>query len=224
MKITWLGQAGLLFEKNGYKIMVDPYFSDSVGKLQPSKSRRFPVDESFFEIKPNMMIFTHNHMDHYDPETAPRFITADSNITVLSPTSVYNEAKKLGGQNNYVCFNRHSEWTECGITVSAVKAEHSDPYAIGVIIDDGERKYYVTGDTIYNSDIFKDIPDDIYAIFLPVNGVGDNMNMTDGKRFCEKVSPKIAIPMHCGLFDNLDLNDFGYSDKVVPKPFKVIEI
>ena len=97
MKITWLGQAGLLFEKNGYKIMVDPYFSDSVGKLQPSKSRRFPVDESFFEIKPNMMIFTHNHMDHYDPETAPRFITADSNITVLSPTSVYNEAKQLGG-------------------------------------------------------------------------------------------------------------------------------
>ena len=105
-----------------------------------------------------------------------------------------------------------------------MKAEHSDPYAIGVIIDDGERKYYVTGDTIYNSEIFKDLPDDIYAVFLPVNGVGDNMNMTDGKRFCEKVSPKIAVPMHCGLFDGLDLNDFGYSDKVVPKPFKVIEI
>ena len=32
-------------------------------------------------------------------------------------------------------------------------------------------------------EIFDDIPDDIYAVFLPVNGAGNNMNMTDAKRF-----------------------------------------
>ena len=26
MKITWLGQAGLLFEIDGLKIMIDPYY------------------------------------------------------------------------------------------------------------------------------------------------------------------------------------------------------
>jgi L-ascorbate metabolism protein UlaG (beta-lactamase superfamily) len=29
MKITYLGQAGLLFEKNGFKIMIDPYYKSS---------------------------------------------------------------------------------------------------------------------------------------------------------------------------------------------------
>lgn len=224
MKITWLGQAGLLFEKANFKIMTDPYLSDSVEKINPKNYRRHGVDESFFDIKPDVMIFTHNHLDHYDPETVCRFITEDTNIVVLAPTSVWNEVRKIGGGNNYVQFNRHTTWTEQGIKFTAVKAEHSDITPIGVIIDDGEKKYYVTGDTLYNDDIFPDIPDDIYAVFLPVNGVGNNMNMTDAKKFCERINPEIAVPMHCGMFDDLDLNKFGYKNKVVPKIYEKIEV
>ena len=222
MKITWLGQAGLLFEKDGFTVMIDPYLSDSVIKVNPRNWRRVPVKEELFDIKPDVMIFTHNHLDHYDPETAPRFINENTAVTVLAPTSVWNEAKKLGGLNNYVQFNRHTEWTQGGIRFTAVKAEHSDATPIGVILDDGDKKYYVTGDTLYNEDIFADIPDDIYAIFLPVNGLGNNMNMTDAKRFCERVNPKIAVPMHCGMFDEFDLNDFAYENKVVPKIYEEV--
>lgn len=224
MKITYIGQAGLLFEKNGFKIMIDPYLSDSVGKIDPAKHRRVPVDTSLFDVKPDVMIFTHNHLDHYDPETVPHFINADSSVTVLSPSSVYTEVRKIGGRNNYVVFNRHVEWTQGGIRFSAVMASHSDPTPIGVIIDDGEKKYYCTGDTLYNSEIFSDIPDDIYAMFLPVNGAGNNMNMTDAKRFCEKVAPKVAVPFHCGMFDSIDLNDFEYENKVVPEIYKEVEL
>ena len=35
MKLTWLGQAGLLFETDGKKILIDPYLSDSVVKVNP---------------------------------------------------------------------------------------------------------------------------------------------------------------------------------------------
>ena len=35
MKITWLGQAGLLFETNGKTILIDPYLSDSVAQIEP---------------------------------------------------------------------------------------------------------------------------------------------------------------------------------------------
>lgn len=224
MKIIWLGQAGLLFIKNGFKIMIDPYLSDSVEKINPASFRRQAVDESLFEIKPDVMIFTHNHLDHYDPETVCRFISADTNIVVLSPASVWQEVRKIGGNNNYIQFNRHTVWTENGIKFTAVKAEHSDITAIGVIIDDGDKKYYVTGDTLYNEEIFNDIPNDIYAVFLPVNGVGNNMNMTDAKRFCERVNPKAAIPIHCGMFDDTDMNKFGYKNKAVPKIYEEIEI
>ena len=69
MKITWLGQAGLLFESDEIRIMIDPYLSDSVRKIEPKKFRRVPVPEELFKIEPDIMIFTHNHLDHYDPET-----------------------------------------------------------------------------------------------------------------------------------------------------------
>lgn len=224
MEITWLGQAGLLFIKNDFKIMIDPYFSDSVKKINPKNFRRTKPDESFFGIKPDVMIFTHNHLDHYDPETVKMFISADTHVLVLAPDSVWNEVRKIGGDNNYVRFNRHTTWTECGIKFTAVKAEHSDVTPIGVIIDDGEKKYYVTGDTLYNDEIFNDIPSDIYALFLPVNGAGNNMNMTDAKRFCERINPEFAVPVHCGMFDDIDMNAFEYERKVVPEIYKKINI
>ena len=71
--------------KNNYKIMIDPYLSDSVEKINSQNYRR------------------------------------------------------SGGKNNYVMFNRGTIWTENEIKITAVKAEHSDAYAIGVIIDGGEK-------------------------------------------------------------------------------------
>lgn len=224
MKVTYIGQAGLIFEKDGFKIMIDPYLSNSVEKINPKNFRRVPVDEGVFEIKPDMMIFTHNHLDHYDPETVKRFIGENSGITVLSPKSVWDEVRKFGGNNNYVLFNRHTSWTQNGIKLTAVKAEHSDITPIGVIIDDGERKYYVTGDTLYNDDIFGDIPNDIFALFLPVNGVGNNMNMTDAARFAKRIAPQKCVPLHIGMFDEMAADGFECDNKVVPRVYKEIDL
>ena len=224
MKITYLGQAGLLFKKNGFKIMIDPYLSNSVEKINPKNYRRVAVDESFLKIKPDVMIFTHNHLDHYDPETVVHYINADSNILVLAPKSVWDEVRKIGGNNNYVLFNRHTTWTENGIEFIAVKAEHSDITPIGVIIDDGEKKYYVTGDTLYNEEIFGDIPDDIYALFLPVNGVGNNMNMTDAARFAKRINAQKTLPLHIGMFDELSADEFECENKVIAEIYKEIEL
>ena len=191
-------------------------------QIEPHNFRRVPIKESLFDIKPDVMIFTHNHLDHYDPETVKHFISPQTNVLVLAPLSVWNEVRKTGGNNNYVQFDRHTSWTEKGVRFTAVKASHSDAFAIGVIIDDGERKYYITGDTLYNEEIFCDLPDDIYALFLPVNGVGNNMNMTDAKAFCERVKPKYAVPIHCGMFDIKDMNEFKYESKVIPEIYKEV--
>lgn len=223
MKITWLGQAGLLFETQDMKIMVDPYLSDSVKKVEPKNYRRVPVDESFFDIHPDVIVCTHNHLDHVDPETLPRFLERhDKVISVLAPTNAWRNVRTFEEGHNYIWFNPHTTVTVGGVTFTAVKAEHSDETAIGFILDDGEKKYYITGDTLYNEDIFKDLPDDIYAVFLPINGVGNNMNFADAKKFCEKVDAKVAVPMHCGLFDNLDMTKWEYENKTVPEFYKEI--
>lgn len=220
MKITWLGQAGLLFEKDNFKIMIDPYLSDSVKRINPKNYRRVGVLETLFKIKPDIMIFTHNHLDHYDPETVKYFINEASDMTILAPKSVWDEVREYGGNNNYVQFNRHTVWTENGIVFTAVKAEHSDKYAIGVVIDDGNKKYYITGDTLYNTDIFNDIPENIYALFLPVNGVGNNMNIEDAHKFASKIKAKHTIPVHFGMFDEIKPTGF----KITPEIYKKIKI
>lgn len=224
MKVTYLGQAGLLFEKDNFKIMIDPYLSNSVEKINSKNYRRVAVDEKFFEIKPDVMIFTHHHLDHYDAETVEHFIDENSNILVLAPKSVWEEVRKLGGSNNYVMFNAHTEWTENNIRFKAVRAEHSEPFSIGVIINDGNKKYYITGDTLYNEEIFADIPKDIYALFLPVNGVGNNMNKTDAVRFAKMVNAEKVVPLHIGMFDELTADDFQCENKVIAEIYKEVKL
>lgn len=222
MKVTYLGQAGLLLESHGIKIMVDPYLSDSVGLIDASKKRRIPVNDEFFHITPDVMVFTHSHLDHYDPETVSHFIPPKSHLTVLAPQSVWEKVRQMGGNVNYVLFNRHTEWTHSGIRFTAVKAEHSDPSPIGVVIDDGCRKYYITGDTLYNSEIFADIPEQIHALFIPVNGAGNNMNMVDAARFAGQIRPQKVVPIHTGLMDDLDADAFECENKVIPEIYKEI--
>ena len=77
MKITWLGQAGLLFETDNKKIVIDPYLSDSCKRLNPLSYRRVPVNEEFLKIQPDIVICTHNHQDHYDEDTLDNYLKGE---------------------------------------------------------------------------------------------------------------------------------------------------
>ncbi len=224
MKVTWLGQAGLLFEKKGFKILVDPYLSDSVKNIDAQKARRIPVEESFLKIHPNIIICTHNHLDHTDPDTLCHYLNNEQPITVLASALAWAEIRNFGGNHNYVQLNRHSEWSQNGLLFRAVKAEHSDAYAIGVLIVDGEKTYYITGDTVYSTEIFNDIDTAVDVLFLPINGVGNNMNMVDAKRFCERICPKQVVPLHFGLFDTLDPSKLDVPNRIIPEIYKAIPL
>lgn len=224
MKITWIGQAGLLLETGKTTVLIDPYLSDSVKAINPANWRRVPVDESLFAVKPDVMVFTHSHLDHYDPETVEKYITADSGMTVLAPSSVWGEVRKYGGNNNYVLFDRHTLWTQNDISFYAVKAQHSDAHAIGVIIRYEGKTYYVAGDTLYSTEIFADLPGHIDVAFLPVNGVGNNMNMTDAAAFAARIGVEKVVPVHIGLFDTLTAHSFLCPNKVVPEIYKEIAL
>lgn len=224
MKFTWLGQAGLYLEIGEVKILIDPYLSDSVEKVNPKNFRRAPVDARFLDLKPDVLLFTHDHLDHYDPETAEHYLTKGGSMTVLCPGTCWQKARTCGGDHNYVLFDSGTQWTEKGVRFTAVPAVHSDPYAIGVVIS-GEGKYfYITGDTLYSSAILRVLPEKIDVVFLPVNGVGNNMNMTDAARFATDCGAKTAIPIHWGMFDQLDPRAFPFERKVIPQIYAEIEL
>jgi len=224
MKVTWIGQAGLMFETNGTTIIVDPYLSNSCGKTNPASNRRVPVDEKFLKIRPDVLVLTHDHLDHTDPETLDYYLNNNTGILVLASKNAWNHVRPYANGHNYVMFNRHTEWTYKDIKFTAVKAEHYDDYAIGVIIEAEGKKYYVTGDSLYNNDIFGDLPEDIDTIFIPINGKGNNLNMEDAARFAQMVGAKQVVPVHFGLFDNLNPEEFNCKNKIIPSIYKEIMI
>jgi len=225
MKVTWIGQAGLYVETAGLKIIIDPYLSDCVGKMDQSKSRRVPVKEELFDIQPDVMIFTHDHLDHYDPETAEKYLKKEQPFTVLGPMSCWKHAREqVGGPHNYVMFDAGVEWTEGPVRFIAVPAIHSDPMAIGVIIESEGKRIYVTGDTLYGRKVLDVLPRDIDAVFLPINGVGNNMNKADAARFAKACGAKTAYPMHFGMMDDLDPTDFPFEKKVIPVIYQEMEL
>ncbi len=229
MKVTWLAQAGLLFDNGRIKVMVDPYLSDSVAKIDKTKHRRIPVDESFFDVKPDVILITHNHRDHLDPETLEKLLSnTEKEILVMAPEGAFRELLKYKNGHNYVRLSPHTVWSAGGITFYSVKAEHSDPTATGFILDDGVKTYYVSGDTLYNYDVIDDVLDLVdsgvdYA-FVPINGVGNNMNAKDAADFAYEIGAKCAVPLHWGLFDEVNPETFDFDDALVLKPYEETEI
>ena len=225
MKVTWLTQAGLLFETGKLKMMVDPYLSDSVGKRSPEKHRRIPVCEKYFDADPDVIMITHDHLDHLDPETLEVFLKkATKPITFLASENAFRKLVEYGGPHNYVLLAPHSVWSQGGVTFYSVKAEHSDRCAVGFILDDGKKTYYVSGDTLYNYDVIDDVldlaPDGVDYAFLPINGVGNNMNAKDAADFAYEIGAKCAIPLHYGLFDSLEPAEFDFDDALILMPYQ----
>ncbi|MCQ2400125.1 MAG: MBL fold metallo-hydrolase [Clostridia bacterium] len=223
MKITFLGQAGFLLEKDGNLVLIDPYLSDNVKKFQPENYRRQAIDARFLNIKPNALIITHSHLDHYDKETLKHYFTDDAEIVTLTPSSVWVDVKALQGKNNNVLFDVGTSVSFFGLTFYAVKAEHSDRNAIGVVVADGKTHYYFTGDTLYNENVFKSLPTlKFKAVFLPINGMGNNMNTVDAKRFVKRLKVKNVVPCHFGMFDEMTGRELDVKNKTLPEIYKEI--
>jgi L-ascorbate metabolism protein UlaG (beta-lactamase superfamily) len=231
MKVTWLTQAGYLFESGKMRILIDPYLSDSLGEKNPDKKRRIPADKAALSIRPDVILITHAHEDHLNLETLLPVLDEYDNITILCSESSFSAIKALGkyeGKHNIVMLAAHSVWSEGGITFYAVRAEHSDRSAVGFIIDDGNKTYYHSGDTLYNYDVLDDVldlvEDGVDFAFLPINGKGNNMNAKDAADFAYELGAGAAIPMHYGLFDEINPESFDFEDAIILEPYKETEL
>lgn len=224
MKITWLGQAGLLLETDGKRIVVDPYLSDHVKTVEPANYRRVPVDERFLQLQPDVIVITHDHLDHLDKETLKYYLTENSSVLVLAPCGGWQSLRTtFGGNNQYVLFNEGTTWTEGNVVFRAVRAEHSDPNAIGLWLMAEGKQYYITGDTLYSERVFASLPSHAPdVLFLPINGKGNNMNATDAAAFSKRVGAGHTVPIHFGMFDAMTGEELTCDTRVIPRIYEEI--
>ena len=209
MQITWLSQGGFLFENNGKRIAVDPYLSNDLVKL--GHDRMTPPPLSYEQLKPDCVIFTHDHLDHYDPITVAEIVRLYPDCVFAGSQNTLKHHKSLGYDcSNFALLNLGDVFEFGGLTFKGVFANHSDEFAIGLVISDGKKFVYLSGDTLADEKILPSVlnateGNTVDLAIVCINGKLGNMPWTDAFMLVMKLMPRKTMPMHYGLFaDNTE--------------------
>lgn len=224
MKVIWLGQSGYLFESNGQRLLLDPFYSDIVEQKQGLK-RLMEAPIPIHALHPDVIFITHDHLDHFDPITLPQIHQAYPKIPIAGPESVMRKAKEMGFDERILVEMPKGVTTEFGeFEITATAAFHGDPFAVGCVVRTESRTIYYSGDTLLTDTLLGDIrsvlkrPLDV--LFIIINGRLGNMNVAEAIELTKGLQPALAIPMHYGMFaeNTADPHEFaaGCHDLAIP--------
>lgn len=197
MKITWLSQGSFLFESNGIRILVDPYMSDCLEFKGLKRMVKFPL--SFAELKPDMLICTHDHLDHLDPETVTGISELYPECIITGPASCCRHFHKLKVKNIKL-LNAEQAVNLGKIKITPVFAMHTEPEAIGLAMETGGKRLYLSGDTEYNEKLINEFTENCSLVLICINGRLGNMSLEQALKTVRALKPETALPMHYGLF------------------------
>lgn len=147
----------------------------------------------------DLILITHAHYDHFSPEDIARVRKADS--AAVYPASMRGETAAAGrpSAEHFLAWQESMDFH--GIRITAIPAYNTEkPFHpaerqwIGFLLDDGERRIYIAGDTDAIPEAASVRCD---AALVPVGGTY-TMNAQEAAALIAEIKPKAAIPMHYG--------------------------
>ena len=96
LKITYLGQCCFLLEADGLRIVTDPYLSSYVDKNHEGWKRAYEPPCTLADLKPDLVLISHSHDDHMDPETLGAYKKSGGNAVIAAPAPEIGLLKELG--------------------------------------------------------------------------------------------------------------------------------
>ena len=194
LKIKWLGQSGYILYDGKTEICIDPYLSDVVNRIaNRPRTREVPVKPE--DLSSDVVVCTHNHLDHIDIDAIP--LMKKDNMLFLSPSSCEMPLRELGVKN-YKHFDNGTTIQIGNFRLTAVFADHTVD-AVGVIVEYDEERLYFSGDTEYNKEL-EQIKCDF--MFICINGRLGNMNVAEAIKLTNIINPKVAVPNHYDMFES----------------------
>lgn len=204
MNVTWLGQSGYLLEGDGQRLVLDPYLSDIVEREQGLR-RLVPPPCTVASLAPDALLVSHDHLDHYDPETVVAILSASPACRLAGPASVMAHGAGDGiDAGRLVPLDSGATVRFGSIAVTATPARHSDASAVGLLVGSSAALLWFSGDTLYAPELSERIlhpagrPPD--AAFVCMNGRLGNMGIDDAVRLLAEIRPAVAVPSHYGMF------------------------
>ena len=202
----WLGGTGFVFKTpTGTQIYIDPYLTNCVSQIF-GVERGFPAPIHPAEARPDLVITTHWHEDHLDPEGIP-LIAKHSEAKFLAPPSCVSRMLGWGVPRSRVTgISQGQSHTFKDVKITAVPARHiasipgwETDDAIGLLLEFDGLRIYHSGDTEYDlrlRALAYDKQAPIDAALLVINGAGGNMNAHEAALLAWQLGAKTIVPMH----------------------------
>ncbi len=209
-KLVWLGQGGFIFQLGNTSLCVDPYLSDSVKELD-GFARILPVPVAPRDLKSEIIICTHDHLDHLDDETIK--YTDYQSLTYAGPSSCRQHFLKLQiPENRLQLLNRGDSIKLEDADIFGTYAAHTSD-SIGVVVRYSGITIYLVGDSCYDDKLLEAQQYHPDILICCINGKLGNMNHQEAAALARQLGVKTACPCHYGMFleNTADPGDFKQS-------------
>jgi L-ascorbate metabolism protein UlaG (beta-lactamase superfamily) len=220
----WLGQASIALRGAGTTLYIDPFFSDYPDRLVP------PTFTPTMAAPADYVLCTHEHVDHFDPQTLPGLAQASPHARFVVPLPVVEQTRALGIAPERVLGTQPGEVLQLGaVTLFSVPACHGlkAPPAtydfgfveregkslyrfLGYILEIGGVRVYHAGDTVIYDGMVERLRElEIDLAFLPINGrnyfreqrnIVGNMDEREAADLAAAAGVKLLVPIHYEMF------------------------
>ncbi len=157
----------------------------------------FKMNEKYHDA--DYIFCTHSHYDHFSPEDIEKVKKEGTKYIVTE--DIKEKAEMLFGKENVVIVEPNREYCVQGLhfktTYAYNKNKNFHPKQnswVGYIIECGNKKYYIAGDTD-NIEEIQNIECD--EAFIPIGGTY-TMDYQEASMLANTIKAKVVIPTHYG--------------------------
>lgn len=219
--LSWLGQAGFILRAGGTTALLDPFLAPHEGRLYETSLP--PAEAAGVDV----VLCTHEHIDHFDRESAPAIAAASPQGVFVVPTPIVDMVTEAGIKPDRVIGVQPEETVDvAGLTIRPVPARHgvtmADAYGFGeelsgglirflgyVVEVEGLRVYHA-GDTIHYEGMETKLREMAIDVgMLPINGrdpereaqdIVGNLSEREAAWLAHEAGFDLLIPMHYDMF------------------------
>lgn len=205
--LWFLGQAGYVVRAGEITVALDPYLTDSVGAIAPELARCVPPPLSPEELRVDLFLVTHDHLDHLDPGTVAAYRYKDT-TRFVAPRFAARKLAALGAPAPSITRVEVGETVVLnGVTISGVFALPTGPDVLDTVgfqvtFPNG-RSLYLAGDTAYCPLLLQAAPRGVDVLLAAINGKWGNLNVEQAVELTRVVGPRYVLPNH---YDVMALN------------------
>lgn len=226
VRVYWLGQAGFVVEAAGFRLLIDPYLSNSLGekyrgaRFSHDRMMPAPVDVAGL-AQVDLVLSTHHHTDHMDPATLKPLLASRPDTRFVAPAASEAQALERSGiskERLILADAGERKQPLLGLVITATPAAHEARERdvegrhrfLGYVIEAEGLRLWHSGDCMPFDGLVESVlplkPD---VALLPVNGrrpelsrngVPGNFTLEEAIETAQSVGARTMIAHHYGMF------------------------